>query len=347
MTEEIETHVLRKYEILQKLGRGAYGTVWKAIDKKTRKVAALKKVFDAFQNSTDAQRIFIEIMLLQELNDHENIIRLLNMIRAKDDRDLYLVFDFMETDLHAVIRANILEDIHKKYISYQIVKALKYMHTGKLLHYDLKPSNVLLNSECLVKICDFQSVISVASQEDALNSECYPAARWYRAPEVLLKSTKYTTAIDMWSLGCILGEMICGRPIFPGTSTLNQLHLMFELIGRPSDEDIKEIQSDLAPRILHDLSPSKNRSWRDYFPTASDDALDMIIKLLQFNPSKRLTVKEALRHPYFAEFYNPDDEPACNRTILINNNYNFTITEYKEKIFSIISDMENNSEETI
>jgi mitogen-activated protein kinase 15 len=126
MTEEVEAHVLKKYEILQKLGntihlfiqhytlgKGAYGIVWKAIDKKTKDIVALKKNFDAFQNATDAQRTFREVIFLQELAGHENIIRLQNVIRAENDRDIYLVFDFMDTDLHAVIRANILEDIHK------------------------------------------------------------------------------------------------------------------------------------------------------------------------------------------------------------------------------------------
>ena len=130
MSEEIESHILRKYEILQKLGKGAYGIVWKAIDKKKREVVALKKCFDAFQNATDSQRTFREIMFLQELNGHENIVRLLNVIRAENDRDIYLVFDFMETDLHAVIRANILEEIHKQYIIYQTLKAIKFLHTG-------------------------------------------------------------------------------------------------------------------------------------------------------------------------------------------------------------------------
>lgn len=130
MSEEIESHIHRKYEVQQKLGKGAYGIVWKAIDKKTRDVVAIKKSFDAFQNATDAQRTFREIMFLQELNGHENIVRLLNVIRAENDRDIYLIFDFMETDLHAVIRANILEDIHKQYIIYQSLKAIKYMHTG-------------------------------------------------------------------------------------------------------------------------------------------------------------------------------------------------------------------------
>ena len=108
MTDKIEPHILRKFEIVQKIGKGAYGIVWKAIDKKFKKTVALKKVFDAFHNATDAQRTFREIMFLQELNGHENIVRLLNIIKAENNKDIYLVFDFMETDLHAVIRAKIL-----------------------------------------------------------------------------------------------------------------------------------------------------------------------------------------------------------------------------------------------
>jgi mitogen-activated protein kinase 15 len=131
----------------------AYGIVWKAIDKKTRETVALKKIFDAFQNATDAQRTFREIMFLQELHGHENIIKLLNVLKADNDRDIYLVFEYMETDLHAVIRASILEDIHKQYTMYQLLKALKYMHSANVLHRDMKPSNLLLNSECLVKVC--------------------------------------------------------------------------------------------------------------------------------------------------------------------------------------------------
>ena len=112
MSEHIDNHVTRKYEIQQRLGKGAYGIVWKAQDKKTRDTVALKKIFDAFQNSTDAQRTFREIMFLQELNGHENIVKLLDVMRAENDKDIYLVFEYMETDMHAVIRANILEEIH-------------------------------------------------------------------------------------------------------------------------------------------------------------------------------------------------------------------------------------------
>lgn len=341
MSEEIESHILRKYEILQKLGKGAYGIVWKAIDKKTREVVALKKIFDAFQNATDAQRTFREIMFLQELNGHENIIRLLNVIRAENDRDIYLVFDFMETDLHAVIRANILEEIHKQYIMYQVLKALKFMHSGQIIHRDLKPSNLLLNSECHVKVADFGLARSVAAQEEGKNPVLtdYVATRWYRAPEILLGSTKYSKAVDMWSLGCILGEMLAGRPIFPGTSTLNQLDRIMELTGRPSQEDIESIQSSLAATMLESLPPSRTKSFHDFFPSAGDDALDLVRNLLQFNPNKRYTIEQTLRHPYVAQFHNPEDEPCCPYTIRIpiDDNHKYSIREYRERLYADIS----------
>lgn len=340
MSEEIEPHVLKKYEILQKLGKGAYGIVWKAIDKKTREIVALKKNFDAFQNATDAQRTFREILFLQELSGHENIIRLLNVIRAENDRDIYLVFDYMETDLHAVIRANILEDIHKQYILYQTLKCLKYMHSAEVLHRDLKPSNILLNAECHCKVADFGLARSIASTEDEQQPMLtdYVATRWYRAPEILLGSTKYTKGVDMWSLGCILAELLLGKPFFPGTSTLNQLDRIMEVTGRPSQDDIESIQSSLATTMLESLPATKAKPLRDIFTSADDDAIDLLKKLLQFNPAKRLTAEEALEHPYVKLFHKPADEPNCSKTINItmDDNHKFSIREYREKLYSDI-----------
>ena len=237
MSEEIDRHVLRKYEIIQKLGKGAYGVVWRAHDKKTKETVALKKIFDAFQNATDAQRTFREVMFLQEMCGHEHIITLLNVLKADNDRDIYLVFEHMETDLHAAIRANILQDIHKQYIMWQSLKALKYMHSANLLHRDMKPSNLLLNSDCLMKVADFGLARSLPeARQDAGDPEFKPltdyvATRWYRAPEILLGSATYGFAVDMWALGCILGEMLVGKPIFPGTSTMNQLEKIANLMA--------------------------------------------------------------------------------------------------------------------
>ena len=132
----------------------------------------------------------------------------------------------------------------------------------------------------------------------------YVATRWYRAPEILLGSTKYTKAVDMWSVGCILGEMLCGKPIFPGTSTMNQLDRVIEVTGRPSKEDIESIKSPFAATMLESLPPTKAKSLKEIFPTASVDAVNLIEACLQFNPSNRITVLDALKHPYVASFHN-------------------------------------------
>ena len=124
MTDEIDKHIMRKFDVVQKLGKGAYGIVWKALEKTSKEKVALKKIFDAFQNATDAQRTFREVVFLQQMDEHENIVRLEHVIKADNDRDLYLIFEYMETDLHAVIRANILEEVHKQYLMYQSFKAL-------------------------------------------------------------------------------------------------------------------------------------------------------------------------------------------------------------------------------
>jgi mitogen-activated protein kinase 15 len=243
MTEEIDKHLLRKYEVVQKLGKGAYGIVWKAIDRKTNDKVALKKIFDAFQNATDAQRTFREVVFLQQMDKHENIVQLQSVLKADNDRDLYLIFEYMETDLHAVIRANILEPVHKQFIIYQCLKALKYIHSAKLVHRDLKPSNLLLNEECLVKIADFGLARSMKAlhraDEEASVLTDYVATRWYRAPEIILGSTCYTMAVDMWAIGCIIAEMFVGKPLIAGSSTMNQLEKIVELVGYPDKESIQ------------------------------------------------------------------------------------------------------------
>jgi mitogen-activated protein kinase 15 len=150
----VENHILARYTLTKKIGSGAYGHVWKVTDRKTNATLALKKIFDAFQHSIDAQRTYREICYLHELN-HENIIKLLNVFRAENDKDLYLIFEYMEADLHNAIGQKILKDIHHKFIMYQIMKGMKYLHSADVIHRDLKPSNILINSGCHLKLCDF------------------------------------------------------------------------------------------------------------------------------------------------------------------------------------------------
>ncbi|KAF6773794.1 hypothetical protein AHF37_06301 [Paragonimus kellicotti] len=290
---EVEPVVLKHYEIQKRLGKGAYGIVWRGKNKKTGGRVALKKIFDAFRNQTDAQRTFREITFLQEFAGHPNIIKLLNVIRAENDKDIYLVFEFMESDLHNCIKKKtILKDIHKKYIFYQLLKAGE-VHTlcerhPQRLKTDLcfstesfayasscmkasyiwgRPSNVLLDSDCLVKLCDFGLTRSLSSNVtanrasfeyfaepamDGVDPELteYVATRWYRAPEILLASNRYTKYVDMWSLGCILAEMLIGKPLFPGTSTINQIERIVSVVSRPSRQDIMCLHSDYGISVL-------------------------------------------------------------------------------------------------
>ncbi|CAD8209008.1 unnamed protein product [Paramecium pentaurelia] len=337
---QVEDHILKKFELLEFKGKGAYGVVWKAVDRKTKQIVALKKIFDAFHNATDSQRTFREVIFLEQLNNHENIIKLTSVIKAENNKDLYMVFDYMETDLHKVIRANILEPIHKKYIVYQVLKGLKYLHTGEVIHRDLKPSNLLINSECKVKVADFGLARSVAKPDDNTNPILteYVATRWYRAPEILLGSQYYSKAVDMWSLGCIVGEMIVGKAIFPGTSTLNQIERIIELCGRPKPEDLEAIQAPLAEQVLQSINTQKKKSFAQYFSAAPEDAIDFLRKTLVYNPTKRMTVEQALEHRYIKEFKNTEEESKRDSPLetLMNDNHKYSIKEYQNALYNRI-----------
>eukprot|EP00656_Telonema_subtile_P027312 TRINITY_DN29364_c0_g1_i1.p1 TRINITY_DN29364_c0_g1~~TRINITY_DN29364_c0_g1_i1.p1 ORF type:complete len:231 (+),score=38.37 TRINITY_DN29364_c0_g1_i1:262-954(+) len=229
-------------------------------------------------------------MFLQALN-HGNIIKLINVHRADNDKDIYLAFEFMETDLHAVIRAKILEDVHKQYIIYQLLKTLKYLHTAELLHRDMKPSNLLLNSDCLMKVADFGLARSILTLEKEQASRPvltdYIATRWYRAPEILLGSTKYTKGVDMWSVGCILGELMLEKPIFPGTSTMNQLERIIAVIGKPTPQDIASVHSQYAETMLESLTRVVPKSYQELCPKASPEAIAVSYTHLTL-PTKRI-----------------------------------------------------------
>ncbi|XP_028406373.1 extracellular signal-regulated kinase 2-like [Dendronephthya gigantea] len=342
MSADIEGHITEKYEIKKRLGKGAYGIVWKAVDRKTGEVVAVKKIFDAFRNQTDAQRTFREVYFLQEFGDHENIIKLLNVIKASNDKDIYLVFEYMDTDLHNVIKkGNILKDIHKRYVMYQLCKATHYLHSGNVIHRDQKPSNVLLDTECFLKICDFglaRSLSSVALEAGDPSLTDYVATRWYRAPEILLASPKYTKGVDMWSLGCILGEILLGKPLFPGTSTLNQIERIMAVIPQPSRQDIESIQSSYGSSVIERMLNKPRKSLEDILPTAPVDGLDLLRRLLQFNPDKRPTAEEVLRHPYVSRFHNSDDEPTLDHEVHppLSDDQQLSVDEYRKKLYEDI-----------
>ncbi|KAF3707455.1 Mitogen-activated protein kinase 15 [Channa argus] len=346
---EVEEHICLKYEIRKRLGKGAYGIVWKAVDRLTGEIVAVKKIFDAFRNRTDAQRTFREIMFLQEFGDHPNIVKLLNVIRAQNDKDIYLIFEYMDTDLHAVIKkGTLLKDIHKRYVMYQLFKAIKYLHSGSVIHRDQKPSNVLLDTDCVVKLCDFGLARSLNQiQEDSGNPALteYVATRWYRAPEILLGSTRYTKGVDMWSLGCILGEMLLGKALFPGTSTLNQIEKIMSAIPHPSPGDILAIKSEYGSSVIQRMLLKPQVPFEDLLqPSVPPDALDLLKGLLVFNPDKRLTADQALQHPYVARFHNPAKEPVLNNDVVlpVDDDVQLSVVQYRNKLYEMILERRTN-----
>ena len=202
-----------RYTNLVPVGGGSYGLVCSADDSITKQRVAIKKVTNAFSDLTDAKRIMREIKLLGQLGDHENVIGLVDVMTmpplTKNFRDIYIICELMECDLDRIISSTQgLTDQHAQYFVYQILRGLKYVHSANVLHRDLKPSNLLVNSNCDLSICDFGLARGVVADETLTE---YVVTRWYRAPELLTESQYYGPPVDLWSVGCILAEVLLRR----------------------------------------------------------------------------------------------------------------------------------------
>ncbi|ODV96607.1 hypothetical protein PACTADRAFT_48438 [Pachysolen tannophilus NRRL Y-2460] len=312
---KISFNVSDHYQILDIVGEGAYGIVCSSIHKPSQQKVAIKKIVP-FERSMFCLRTLRELKLLKHFN-HENIISILDIqipYSFESFNEVYLIQELMETDLHRVIKTQKLSDDHCQYFIYQTLRALKALHSANVLHRDLKPSNLLLNANCDLKICDFGLARSVASTEDNFGFMTeYVATRWYRAPEIMLTFQEYTTAIDVWSVGCILAEMLSGKPLFPGRDYHNQLWLIIEILGTPSMEDYYSIKSRRAKEYIKSLPLRKKVPFDKLFPNANPLAIDLLEKLLTFNPSKRIKVEDALKHPYLKLYHDPNDEPIAEK----------------------------------
>uniref|UniRef100_A0A5K3FJZ4 Mitogen-activated protein kinase n=1 Tax=Mesocestoides corti TaxID=53468 RepID=A0A5K3FJZ4_MESCO len=314
------------------------------------------------------QRTFREIFFLKEFGNHPNIVKLHGIFKSHNKNDIYLVFEFMglllafiihllqETDLHNVIkRGNILYPVHKQFVMYQLLKALCYLHSAEVIHRDLKPSNVLIDSNCCVKLCDFGLARSLASRalSEKPQEECqqnmapplteYVATRWYRAPEILLACGHYTKGVDLWSLGCILGEMLLGRPLFPGSSTINQIErIIAGLPTPPSRQDTESIRSPYSSHILSRASIKQRKPITMMLPlTADKSGVELMTLFLQFNPQKRASVCEALEHEYVKRFRNSTEHlmkmSAPLRTP-VDDDVQLSIREYRKRLYQMAAE---------
>ncbi|KAJ6879468.1 mitogen-activated protein kinase 4-like isoform X3 [Populus alba x Populus x berolinensis] len=236
--------------------------------------------------------------------------------------------------LHAAAQRLLLNkmlSITHAYFLYQLLRGLKYVHSANVLHRDLKPSNLFLNANCDLKIGDF-GLARTTSETDFMTE--YVVTRWYRAPELLLNCSEYTAAIDIWSVGCILGEIMTRQPLFPGKDYAHQLRLITELIGSPDDSSLGFLRSENARRYVRQLPQYPRQNFAARFPNMSAGAVELLEKMLVFDPNRRITVDEALCHPYLEPLHGINEEPVCPKPFSFDfEQPSFTEENIKELIW--------------
>lgn len=304
----------RRYVNLTPCGDGSYGFVCSADDTVTGQKVAIKKITDVFIDLIDAKRILREIKLLRHFNAHENIVSILDIMTSPPGsvniQDIYIVTNLMESDLERIIRSKqTLTDQHFQYFLYQILRGLKYIHSANVLHRDLKPSNLLVNGNCDLAVCDFGLARGFDNEDPAKMTE-YVQTRWYRAPELLCESPHYGKPVDLWGVGCIFAELLTHQAVFQGSNPQNQLELIVRKLGCPPREKLDFVNSSAAFRQLLRFENRSAPPFESLFPPNSNpQALDLIYRMLQVHPGDRITVNDALQHPYLRDFAGQLPEP--------------------------------------
>ncbi|XP_068455560.1 mitogen-activated protein kinase 6 [Clinocottus analis] len=309
-----------RYMDLKPLGYGANGLVFSAVDTDCDKRVAVKKII-----LTDPQSVkhaLREIKIIRRL-DHDNIVKVFETLgpngrRLTEDvvsltevNSVYIVQEYMETDLCQLLERGLLSEDHARLFMYQLLRGLKYIHSANVLHRDLKPANLFVNTEDLVlKIGDFglARIMDPHYSHKGHLSEGL-VTKWYRSPRLLLSPNNYTKAIDMWAAGCIFAEMLTGKTLFAGAHELEQMQLILESIPVLREEDRQELHSVIPVFLRSDMSKPQTPLAK-LLPDISPQALDFLEKILTFNPMDRLTAEEALAHPYMADYSFPLDEPV-------------------------------------
>lgn len=326
--------VPERYRDLRQVGTGAYGTVCSATDTRCGSKVAIKKLYRPFQSEIFAKRAYRELRLLKHM-EHENVIGLLDVFTAdlSLDRfhDFYLVMPYMGTDLGKLMKIQKLTDDRIQYLVYQMLKGLKYIHSAGIIHRDLKPGNLAINAECELKILDF----GLARQADS-EMTGYVVTRWYRAPEVILSWMRYTQTVDMWSVGCIMAEMLLGKPLFKGTDHLDQLTEIMKVTGTPSQEFISKLDSEDAKNYIKRLPKVEKKDLQKLFPDATPEAVSVMERMLLLDPEIRVTAAEALKMPYFDKFRDECEETEAAPYDHSLDNSDFTMDQWKRRTFTEI-----------
>ena len=297
---------MNKYEIIKDLGGGSYGTVYEGINNETNEKVAIKKLKQKMDSWDDCMNQN-EVYFLRKLN-HPNIIKLIEVIREPNS-DISFVFEFCECNLYEYItnhrkRKKAIQEDKIQNIIYNIARGLSYMHSENIMHRDLKPENILIslndinikNNIIKIKIADFGAAKEIPQYKDESLTD-YICTRWYRAPECVLKSKHYDEKIDVWALGCIMAELYNLRPLFPGQSEFDQIDKIVRILGTPSYEEWPE-----GYRLMENLNmkfPQYNKkNFKSLFFDISDEAIDFMEYIFQYDSAKRPSANDLLKHPY-------------------------------------------------
>lgn len=312
-----------RYEVIQVLGKGSYGTVCSVRDRfnpENPYNIAVKKITNIFYREILLKRAIRELKFMNYFKGHKNIVSLIDLeiVSEKPYDGLYCYQELIDYDLAKVIHSSVqLSEFHIKHLFYQILCGLKYIHSAEVIHRDLKPGNILCTLNGCLKICDFGLARGLApqyftareTQHDITN---YVATRWYRAPELILSHKVYDKSIDMWSTGCILAEFYGRKPIFMGKDSVHQIHEIMKVLGSPSKELLVEYASLKAWNMCSNSNSFyKETEWKNLYPFASEEALDLVNNLLRWESKRRLTVEQALEHPFLSAVRTIEDEPVC------------------------------------
>ncbi|KAH9074730.1 kinase-like domain-containing protein [Lactarius deliciosus] len=293
----------KRWKLVREMGSGAYGVVISAADEISGETVAIKMVTRVFAKTSLAKRALRELTLLRHFSNHENITGLIDVDGIAES--FTSGTQPMEADLHQIIKSGqMLSNEHVQYFTYQILRGMKYIHSASVVHRDLKPGNLLVNSDCELKICDFGLSRGFDSTPEEGTSQMteYVATRWY--PHL-------STLVDVWSIGCILAELLLGRPLFKGKDYVDQLNKILEVLGTPSNDILRRVASERAQAYVRSLPVRRKVSFKKLIPQADPQALDLLEKMLSFDPTSRVTVTQALAHPWLAAYHD-----AKRRTLL-------------------------------
>lgn len=283
---------MNRYKISKQLGDGTYGSVLKAINKASGEVVAIKKMKKKFYSWEECLQLR-EVKSLKKLG-HPNIVKLKEVIRENDE--LYFVFEFLDGNLYELMkdRDKLIPEAKIRNFIYQILQGLAYMHKHGFFHRDMKPENILISKDTL-KVADFGLVREIRSRPPFTD---YVSTRWYRAPEVLLRSTTYNAPIDLWAVGAIMAELFTLRPLFPGTSETDEIFKICAVLGTPTPNTWPEGMK-LAASMNFKFPQVVPTPLAALIPNASAEAIQLMTELMRFDPQKRPTAPQALAHPFF------------------------------------------------